>query len=162
MTHYLLREIVTLCLIGYFVLHARGQVNYPVPLKSDKMLFYFQRSHNKNTVIYEINNQSDGHINISKPVNYYWIRFEEGGARKELSFIQRKAFGLQWELVDRNKESFVLRFNSFKKRDIYLLKMKDSTQHHAYININGEISELKRCLLNRKTIRWEFLCPLNT
>jgi hypothetical protein len=122
----------------------QAQENYPVPVKTDKLLFYFQRSHNKNTVVYELNTLPDGKINIDKPVIAYWIRFEEGGARKELSFMQRKAFGLQWQLADKVKESFILHFNSFKKREIYLLKVNESNVYKAYIKINGELSELTK------------------
>lgn len=117
-----------------------AQTGYPVPAKTDKMLFYFQRSHNKNTVIYELNTLADGKLNLKKPVKFYWIRYEEGGVKKELSFIQQKAFGLDCTLMDKEKENFVLRFNHFKTRDIYLIKTNNN--YKAYVTINGEYAEL--------------------
>ena len=122
--------------------HVKGQEGYPVPQKTENLLFYFQRSHNKNTVVYELNTLPDGKINKNKPINTYWIRFEEGGVRKELSFLQYKAFGIQWQLTDRAKENYILHFNSFRKREIYLLKDNNTAKYKAYININGELSEL--------------------
>ena len=123
---------------------AMGQENYPTPPKTDKMLFYFQRSHNRNTVVYEINTLSSGQIDLNKPVNFYWIRYEEMGVKKELTFFQRKAFGLDWKLTDNAKKSFVLHFKCFKKRAIYLMKVDGTNTYKTYASINGELSELTR------------------
>lgn len=142
---------VIVCLLVVFNLMvtslADAQDGYPTPEKTANMLFYFQRSHNRNTVVYEINTLPGGKINLEKPVNFYWIRFEEGGVKKELSFIQRKAFGVQWHLFDKEKESFVLQFNNFKKRNIFLLKSEVSNNYKAYITINGELAELSRMFI---------------
>ena len=125
-----------------FVPQVKGQVGYPVPQKTESLLFYFQRSHNKNTVVYELNRLPNGKINPNRPVDTYWIRYEEGGVKKELSFLQYRAFGIQWKLIDRAQDNYILHFNSFRKREIYLLKDSDSAKYKAYININGELSEL--------------------
>ena len=135
------------CLIPVTTMQVKGQDGYPVPEKTGNMLFYFQRSHNKNTVIYEINILPNGKVDLDKPINFYWIRYEEGGVKKELSFIQRKAFGIQWQLVDKVQESFVLHFNNFKKRNIFLLRSEVNNCYKAYININGELSELTRMFI---------------
>ena len=134
--------LLFLSFMSGFVPQVKGQVGYPVPQKTESLLFYFQRSHNKNTVVYELNKLPDGKINPNKPVNTYWIRYEEGGVKKELSFLQNRAFGIQWQLTDRAKEDYILHFNSFRKREIYLLKDNKSAVYKAYININGELSEL--------------------
>lgn len=134
--------LLLLSFIAGIVSSVNGQAGYPVPQKTENLLFYFQRSHNRNTVIYELNKLPDGRINLNKPVVMYWIRFEEGGVRKELSFLQSRAFGIQWQLTDREKANYVLHFNSFRKREIYLLKDEKSARHKVFININGELSEL--------------------
>ena len=121
---------------------------YPVPAMDDKLLFYVQRNYNKNTIVYELNNLPNGSINVSKPVSEYWIRYEEGGVRKNLSFFQRKAFGLQGEQVDQIAESFVLHFNCYKKRSLYLQKKAD--KYRVYITINGEIAELNKLFIQCK------------
>jgi hypothetical protein len=125
-------------------IQAKCQKDYPVPAKTDKLLFYLQRSHNRNTVIYDLNTLPNDRINPDKPVSIYWIRYEEGGARKELSFFQQRAFGIQWRLDDKAKESFILHFNCFKKRNIYLIKNNTDNYYKAFISINGEISELTK------------------
>lgn len=134
--------VLILCILVGNAIPAGAQNNYPVPVKTDKLLFYFQRSHNKNTVIYELNTLPDGTINLGKPIYAYWIRYEEGGMRKELSFIQLKAFGLQCKLVDKVNKSFIVHFNSVKDREISLLKIGSS--YKAFITINGEIAELTK------------------
>lgn len=125
-------------------LSLKAQDDYPVPEKTEKQLFYFQRSHNKNTVVYDLNTLPDGKINVDEPVVFYWIRFEEGGVKKELSFIQKKAFGLDCQLADKKKGSFLCHFKAFKKRNIYLMKIDPAGNYKAYMEINGELSELTR------------------
>lgn len=146
--------VLLLCFISCKTIPAGAQENYPIPVKTDKLLFYFQRSHNKNTIVYELNILPDGKINISKPVNTYWIRYEEGGIKKELSFMQRIAFGLQWHRIDKAKETFILHFNSFKKRDIYLLKA--GSNYKAYIAINGELAELTKMYIKSENNSFGF------
>ncbi len=138
----IIRFLVLFSFIVGIVLQGKAQAGYPVPQKTENLLFYFQRSHNKNTVIYELNKLSDGTINRTKPVDSYWIRYEEGGVKKELSFLQKKAFGIQWQLTDKAKENYILHFNSFRKREIYLLKDDHTATYKAFINIQGELSEL--------------------
>ncbi len=135
-------HVLILCILVGNAIPAGAQNNYPVPVKTEKLLFYFQRSHNKNTVIYELNTLPDGTIDLGKPINAYWIRYEEGGVRKELSLIQLKAFGLQCKLVDKVNKSFVVHFNSVKDREISLLKI--GRIYKAFIAINGEIAELTK------------------
>ena len=74
----IIRCFVLFILTGGTAMQVKGQDGYPVPEKTTDMLFYFQRSHNKNTVVYEINTFADGKINLESPVKFYWIRFEEG------------------------------------------------------------------------------------
>ena len=100
-------------LLSVAMCFGQGQASYPVPQKTDKLLFYLQRSHNKNTIVYELNTLPNGEINIKNPINVYWIRYEEGGRRAELSFIQRRAFGVKCKLADRSENSFIVQFNIF-------------------------------------------------
>lgn len=141
------------------MLTARAQQNYPTPVKTDKMLFYFQRSHNKNTVVYELNTLPNGGINTDKPVNAYWIRYEEGGVKKELSYIQVKAFGLKWKMIDKGNKNFVLHFNKTKDKEILLLNI--DSYYKAYISINGELAELTKMYINAVTNALGFPLTIN-
>jgi hypothetical protein len=144
MRHWLL---ILFCLVS--VANIEAQKGYPVPAKTDKMLFYLQRTHNKNTIVYDMN-LANGRLNLDNPVNIYWIRYEEGGKTAPLSFVQEKAFGVHYKILDKNKESVLLQFNKFKKRDIYL--MRTATSHYkAFMNINGELAELEHVYIQSKT-----------
>ncbi len=116
---------------------------FPVPPLSDKTLFYIQRTHNTNTIVYNINTGKDGEIDPSAPVKIFWIRYAEKGDTAELSYIQRHyAYGVESKLMDANKKSYRLNFVSYEKRDIYLMKSSLENKYHAYISINGKLSVL--------------------
>ena len=113
---------------------------YPVPLLNEKLLFYVQRTHNRNTVIYELNYQADGNIDKKEPLHPMWIRYEEGGGRKDLSFIQNRVYGLNVKQLD--KDTWLMQFRSYNKRVIYLRRNEKNNTFRAMININGKIANL--------------------
>jgi hypothetical protein len=83
-------------------------------------LFIFERSTNKNYICYDVN-LKDGKLNLKDPVEAYWIRAEEGGEKKELSFLQFKfAFGYK---VDSTKDNEVtIHLSPYKNLPIRILK----------------------------------------
>ncbi len=118
---------------------------FPVPPATKNLLFYVQRTHNKNTIVYEINYNADSTINLSNPVKIYWIRYSDKGETAPLSYIQNKyAYGVDAFITDSVKQTFKLNFVSYKKRDIYLIKSKTSKQYHAYMIINGKLAYLSK------------------
>jgi hypothetical protein len=129
------------CIIVCKPLLINAQDNYPVPVKTGKMLFYLQRSHNRNTVIYDLNTLTGGEINNGKPISVYWIRYEEGGRKAELSFLQSRVFGVHCRLSDKEKEGYILHFNNFDKREITLSKT-ETGNYRAFVTINNELAEL--------------------
>ena len=118
------------------------QPSYPIPPKTEKMLFYLQRSHNKNTIIYDLNTLPDGKLDIKNPIHVYWMRFEEGGRKAELSFIQRRAFGVKCKLADKSENSYIVQFNNFHKREMRLAK-NASGSYNLFVKINNETAELE-------------------
>ena len=99
---------------------------FPVPPKSDKLLFYIQRSPNINTIMYELNVDEKGVLNKEEPIHVYWIRYaDEIKKNAELSYIQRKyAYGVTTRLIDAEKQIYQVYFVSYSKRNIYLIKSK--------------------------------------
>ena len=101
-----------LLLFGFIVLSAisysqnKLKDTYPAP-KADNLLFYLQRTKNKNTIIYELNTLANGTINQQEPVHACWLRYEEGGKRMELSYVQKKlAFGID-AVTDKQKDNYI-------------------------------------------------------
>jgi hypothetical protein len=119
---------------------------FPVPSGVSNQLFYLQRDPNTNTVIYQLNVDRAGHLNEDEPVNVFWLRYDEHGERKDLSFIQRKfAYGLSAEKLAPDK--YELKFAAYSKVRFYLLRSPTDKAFHVYATINGQQLQLERVFL---------------
>jgi hypothetical protein len=119
---------------------------FPVPGNVPGLLFYIQRDPNTNTIVYELNVDKQGKISEKEPVNTYWIRYPEGGGRKDLNYLQRKfAYGINSKALGNG--SFELRSVAYSKKALYL--RKDGQNHYrVYADIGN-----KKCVLSRVFIR---------
>ncbi len=114
--------------------------HYPTPPASDKLLFYIQRNHNLNTVIYEVNNLQNGEINPDYPMHAYWLKYNTGGEIEELNFYQNKlAYGYESKMI--NKDSFEFNFVSYKDLRLYMAR-NATGNFEVYCNLEGEMSVL--------------------
>jgi len=61
-------------------------------------LFRIERSKNANVVQYDAVLRSDGALDRENPIDAYWLRLAKDGSRKELSWLQHRAYGFshQW------------------------------------------------------------------
>ncbi|MES2827498.1 MAG: DUF4833 domain-containing protein [Bacteroidota bacterium] len=124
-------------------------LKFPTPKGVANQLFYLQRDPNVNTLIYALNIDKDGDVDQKEPVLAYWIRYTEGGDKKDLSYVQRKfAYGVESKII--GKDQFELRFVSHKKLPLYLLKSAEDKKYHVYVTINK-----KKLLLDRVFVRIE-------
>jgi len=121
---------------------------FPVPVVPSK-LFYVQRDPNSNTIIYDLNLDDKGELDQDNPVHAYWIKYNERGQKEELNFIQRKfAYGLVTKPLDNGK--FDVRFVSYKKYPLCLMKSPADNKYHIYATI-----EKKQAILNKIFIKIE-------
>jgi phosphatidylglycerophosphate synthase len=134
------------------VLHPRPPVisdpvdTFPIPPTNPNSLFYLQRTPNINTIICELN-QKDGALDKDEPVKVLWIRYTEQRQRAELSWIQRHfAYGLKEK--DMGNGIYELRFVSWKKTPMYLMKSSADSRYHVFVTIDG-----RQAILNRVYIR---------
>jgi len=127
-----------------------AQEDYPIPVKTDQMLFYLQRSFNRNTIIYALNKLPDGSVNTKNPIHVYWIRYQERGQKAELSFLQSKAYGVKCKISDRTKNSFIIHFNYFDQREIHLSKSATGN-YKAIVSINHEPAELVNAFIQSES-----------
>ena len=105
-----------------------GTEPYPVPPASNERLFYLQRTSNFNTIVYDLNFSSDGKLDNDEPVKTYWIRYAENGQKQQLNYIQRKfAYGLTAKAL--NNGNYDIRFVSYKKFPLTLMKSEDGKYH---------------------------------
>lgn len=119
---------------------------FPVPQKLDNLMFYIQRDPNTNTICYTLNYDSNSTINEKDPINVFWIRYPEGGQRKDLNYIQRKfAYGITSKKVGTDK--FDLRSVAYNKLPL-MLKKDRKDKFHVYTTINQI-----ECIVERIFIR---------
>lgn len=118
----------------YPIFGERGlPTNYPVPEVSDKLLFYIQRNHNFNTIVYELNTNSYGQINQDYPMDVCWIRYSEQGQVQGLNFIQNNlAFGYKSKII--NADTYSFKMVSDDKFQFFLSKING--KHSVVTKIN--------------------------
>ncbi|TAG32074.1 MAG: DUF4833 domain-containing protein [Sphingobacteriia bacterium] len=123
------------------------QDTFPIPSNIPNQLFYLQRTTNTNTIIYALNTNSKGVLDDSNPIKIFWIRYSEGGMRKELNLIQRTfAYGTMSE--KNNDGSFSIRLVAYKKHELVLRKLPTESGYRIFTLINK-----KYAILNRVFIR---------
>lgn len=95
----------------------------PIPHGIENQLFYLQRDPDANTVIYQLNIKN-GLLDNKNPVHAFWIRYAEGGNKKELTAIQKKlAYGIHTKTVNSNTHE--LRLVSYPSLPLYLVYEKN-------------------------------------
>ena len=115
--------------------------SFPVPTGNPNQLFYLQRPPNTNTVVYEVNYGANGKLNTDEPVHVFWIRYPEGGVRKELSYIQRHfAYGVKAELMKDGRYKLI--FAAYKKKNLYLMYAQRDNKYHVYTTLLNKVAIL--------------------
>ena len=138
-----MRPVKYLLITGlvFFLLSFAQHEKYPVPEKDNKLLFYIQRNHNSNTIIYDANYDANGYLLKSKPIEVYWRRYDEEGQRMELRAVEKwYAYGVDWEETD-EEHTFKIELVANKEKDF---RLKQDKPFHAYVltDINGKASVL--------------------
>ena len=124
----------------------KAPIAFPTPTNVPSQLFYLQRDPNANTVIYALN-LTNGQLDKDEPVHGFWIRYAEQKQQKELSYIQRKfAYGLKVQQMPNNE--YELRFVSYKKLPLYLVKSDRTPGYYVYVQVNQKKIILKRVYLH--------------
>ncbi|WP_426295812.1 DUF4833 domain-containing protein [Dyadobacter endophyticus] len=119
---------------------------FPIPNNVPGLLFYIQRDPNTNTICYQLNVDKQGKISERNPVNTFWIRYPEGGIRKELNYLQRKfAYGINSKAI--GNAAYELRSVAYSKLPLYL-RRDTRNEYHVYTSIDK-----KECILSRVFIR---------
>jgi len=113
--------------------------DYPKPENTTDLLFYIQRNHNWNTVIYKLNRTATGEINTEIPMHIQWIMYNKAGEIEELTFLQNKlAYGCEYNMI--NNESFEFHFVSFPEMQFFLAKR--DTKFSTFYRRDGKLLKL--------------------
>ncbi|WP_084240649.1 DUF4833 domain-containing protein [Pedobacter africanus] len=121
-------------------------LKFPVPQGISNQLFYLQRDPNTNTIICELNVDGNGELNKKEPIKVYWLRYAEKGEKEGLSYIQKKfAYGIQTR--DIGNDQYELKFVSYKKFPMYLMRSAEDKKYHVYVTANKKKIQLERIFL---------------
>ncbi len=130
-----------------FVISAQSE-SYPVPPKTNKLLFYIQRNHNANTIIYDANFDELGNLIEDRPIDVYWIRYEENGQRMELRSIESLfAYGVKCNKSDTLENQYKVKLVADEKRGFWL-KQKGPFKVCIYTLISKRPSQLDHLYIN--------------
>jgi len=140
--------IISISLLSLnFVISAQSE-SYPVPPKTNKLLFYIQRNHNANTIIYDANFDNTGNLIEDSPIDVFWLRYEENGQRMELRSIESLfAYGVKCNKSDTLENQYKVKLVADEKRDFWL-KQKGPFKADIYTLINKKPSQLDQRYIN--------------
>ena len=146
----MMKQIITVLIISFGLLsfNNNDRSEYPIPPKTKKLLFYIQRNHNKNTIIYDANFDKNGNLIEDNPIDVYWIRYEENGQRMELRTVEKIfAYGVKCSKIDTLKNQYKVKLVADEKRD-FRLKQKAPFKAAIYTLINKKPSQLDHLYIN--------------
>lgn len=113
---------------------------YPTPSEPD-LLFYIQRNQNINTVIYKLNRNHHGDIDLSNPIRVFWRQFLHGGYDQPLNYIQKElAYGYKFKVI--NDDTIAFNIVSYKDFKLYITKRENESSYMVRCKINGELAIL--------------------
>ncbi|HMP28985.1 MAG TPA: DUF4833 domain-containing protein [Saprospiraceae bacterium] len=113
-------------------------LDYPTPHENNQ-LFFIQRNQSYNAVVYNVNLNLDGLINLSNPMNIYWLKFDDNEEKSPLNKIQREiAYGYKHEVI--SNELIKFSFVSYKK-DFFITKIDDNYKVVTKFNDKNYILE---------------------
>ncbi len=116
--------------------------DYPKPEVSKTLLFYIQRSHNTNTVIYEANFDDTGMLNPDKPINIHWVLYEKEGRVEPLTYLENNfAFGVKHKALKNTKNKYSIQLVSYKKLKLQLIQTEPFQAKIVHVN-NDSIPKL--------------------
>ncbi|QZT36806.1 DUF4833 domain-containing protein [Halosquirtibacter xylanolyticus] len=122
---YLLCLLISLTLMS---------IDYPRPQHEKDILFYIQRTKNRNTVVYKANYDSHGILNQKSPILAYWIMFEKEGNREDLTYMERK-YGYGFETKTDSTNSYLLTF--IANKNIKLLLVQEEPYNSKVVMIES-------------------------
>lgn len=148
-----MKNYVLLLALTLMACRISAQEGYPTPPLSKQNLFYIQRSGNTNTIVYDANVVANNKISTAKPVDIYWIRYTNGGAKEGLTFIQRNlAYGLSLKHLGENKYEF--NFVSYSKKK-FLMYIDAGGKPCAKLEVNGKQMVIRRIFIAiEESSRW--------
>ena len=110
-------------------------------------LFEITRNKDEHKIIYYLNQDKNGNLDLKEPIGAYWRRIDESGRRsKSLNALEKKyAYGINFL---ESKPDFVrFRFVAYDKRE-FILKRDPSKGFSVFTDVNGKRLKISRIHLH--------------
>jgi len=119
--------------------------DYPRLETQEDHVFYIQRNLDQNTVVYALNYNSHGELNLNEPLRIYWKRFEEGGHVQDLNALQTNvAYGINVQMI--NNDAFCFQFKVYDQLGFFLVK--EDNNYRVICKINGKDAILNKIYID--------------
>ncbi len=140
-------KVLAFYIVGTIMSSSTAFINSnPDPKNKDTYsLFKIERSRDTNQVLYDINLNSEGKIDIKNPIRIYWIKHTMGGIEENLTWVQRK-FGYGLKFIRANDSQVIFRFVSHINRD-FSLKKNNEGYYKVYASSNNDIIEVNKLFI---------------
>lgn len=122
---------------------AVAQIYSPRVLQAlpSRELFTLSRSTNANVVKYAVRTGRDGHLDLTNPVEAYWLMLAENGRREELTWAERQlAYG--FSVASLRSDGFVLRLAACAERALHVRAINGAFV--AELPISRQLATLRR------------------
>jgi len=131
-----------------------GQIaDYPTP-NTKNMLFYIQRNHNENAIVYDARFDSEGNLIKDCPVDAYWIRFQENGQRMELrTFEKYMVYGIKCKKSENTAYDYNLYLSASSKLKFWL-RQTAPFKAEVIVQIKGKKFRLKHMFATADESGW--------
>jgi len=97
-------------------------------------LFRIDRNTNANAVYYDLRLNDQGEVDITNPIDSYWLLHARNGDREEITSFQRRAYGFNFAINAQGE--YILTLTAVRERPIRIVKIGDEWK--AEIVINGQ------------------------
>ncbi|MDI1353618.1 MAG: DUF4833 domain-containing protein [bacterium] len=150
----LIRKIGTLCFLALIIFFGQSFTpvltdKMPIPTGITNMLFYVQRSLNKNTIIYQLNTNEKNEVDAQEPIRIFWINYEGESDQEPLNTIQKKfAYGLSFTGVDAESKTFCFNFVSYKSQKLYVIQSPIDKVYRTYSIFNNKLLTVKKIFID--------------
>lgn len=125
---------------------------FPVPPSGKSSLFYIQRNKNANAIVYEAVTDATGKLSAKAPVRVQWIRYTEGGHRKDLSLLESNiAYGVRFKgMVDDHANMVFVASDKFP----FQVFVNSDGQAEARMMIDGHYARLNHVRVQADEESW--------
>jgi hypothetical protein len=134
--------VVRAVIIVFLALIAAGSKEYP----GDYNLFFIDRNRNPDVIMYDINLDSQGKLDATKPISIYWNRKNNNDQTDALTGIQNKfGYGLKFQRISEYSADF--KFVSYFNRSFELRK-SGNDKYRVYTYSDGKKVEVQNMYIH--------------